>query len=109
MPTTMVGFAPLRTRTSEDYVKKLIIVALATLFFAGCASTERLDALDGRIAALENQVGGASDAAGEASSAAAKASRDAAAAQSTAQRALDAANAANERAERMAETCCARK
>ncbi len=105
----MVGFATVRTRISEEHVRKLIVIALATFFFAGCASTDRLDALDGRIAALEQQVSGSANSAGEAATAAAKAGRDAAAAQATAQRALDAANAANERAERMAETCCARK
>lgn len=92
-------------------MKKMIFAVLATLLFAGCASTgsDEMDALENRVAALERQVSGASDGAEEAGTAAARASRDAAAAQATAQRALDAANAANERAERMAETCCARK
>jgi outer membrane murein-binding lipoprotein Lpp len=106
---TMVGFALVEIWLSEAYVKKLFFVLMTTFLFAGCASTDLIDALETRVTALERQVGGASDSAAEASTAAARASRDAAAAQATAQRALDAANAANERAERMAETCCSRK
>lgn len=91
-------------------MKRLFIAALATLVFAGCASTgSEMETLENRVAALERQVSSASDAGSQAGTAAAKASRDAAAAQATAQRALDAANAANQRAERMAETCCSRK
>lgn len=92
-------------------MKKLFIALLATLLFAGCESTgsDRIDVLESRVTALERQAEGTSDAAGQATQAATRARREAAAAQTTAQRALDAANAANERAERMAETCCARK
>jgi murein lipoprotein len=90
-------------------VNKLLIALLATLLFTGCATTDQLNALETRVSALESQSQGASDAAGQAAQAAERARREAAAAQTTAQRALDAANAANERAERMAETCCARK
>lgn len=92
-------------------MKKLFFALMATLLLAGCAATgtDRIDALENRVTALERQASGASDAAEQAATGAARASRDAAAAQATAQRALDAANAANERAERIAETCCARK
>jgi predicted nucleic acid-binding Zn-ribbon protein len=111
MPTTVVRFAPVEIWLSEAYVKKLFFALIATALFTGCAATgtDRIDALESRVTALERQVGSASSAAEEAATAAARAARDAAAAQATAQRALDAANAANERAERMAETCCARK
>ena len=92
-------------------MKKLLVVLFATIAVSGCSTitTEQFNALENRVSALERQVGAAADSASDASSAAASAARDAAAAQATAERALDAANAANERAERMAETCCARK
>jgi hypothetical protein len=95
----------------RPYVKKLFLVIFATILVAGCSTvtTEQFNALENRVSAVERQAGSASDAASNAASAAASASQDAATAQATAERALDAANAANERAERMAETCCARK
>ncbi|MBX3706310.1 MAG: hypothetical protein KF911_06690 [Pseudomonadales bacterium] len=85
-------------------VKKVVIAMLATFVLAGCASVtpERVDALESRLSALENQVA-------TATSTANRASQEASAAQTAAQRALDAANQANERVQRIAETCCARK
>ena len=89
---------------------KNIVFALAAVFlFSGCVSQEALDALQNRVAALENQMSSASDAGSDAAAAAQAASREASAAKAAADRALDAANEANERVERMAETCCARK
>ena len=85
-------------------VKKVLIAMLATFVIAGCATVkpERIDALESRVSALENQVA-------TATSTANRASQEATAAQSSAQKALDAANQANERVQRIAETCCARK
>lgn len=93
------------------YVKKLIFAGIATLAMAGCTTitTEQFNALENRVAALESELGSAADAASDASAAASRASREASAAATTAQRALDAANEANERAQRMADTCCAQK
>ena len=108
----MLVSAPVETSLREaPKVKKLLLAVFATVLVSGCSTitTEQFNALENRVSALERQVGSASDTANSASTAAASASRDAAAAQATAERALDAANAANERAERMAETCCARK
>jgi cell division septum initiation protein DivIVA len=85
-------------------VKKVVIAMLATFAIAGCATVkpERVDALESRVSALENQVA-------TATSTANRSSQEATAAQTAAQRALDAANQANERVQRIAETCCARK
>lgn len=90
-------------------VKKTILIFLATFAFAGCASTADLNSLEARVSAMESEADSASTAANAASAAATKAGQDAAAAQSAAQRAMDAANSANQRAERIAETCCSRK
>ena len=89
---------------------KNIVFALAAVFlFSGCVSQEAFDALQNRVATLENQISSASDAGSDAAAAAQAASREASAAKAAADRALDAANEANERVERMAETCCSRK
>ena len=90
-------------------VKKVTLALLATFAIAGCASTDQIESIESRMSALESQVEAASSAADRAASAASRASQDAGAAQSAAERAMDAANQANERAERIAETCCARK
>lgn len=90
-------------------MKNILFALVAVFLFSGCVSQEAFDALQNRVAALEGQVSSAADAANSASSAAQAAARDASAAKATADRALNAANEANERAQRISETCCARK
>ena len=81
------------------------LVALAT----GCVSTSQFEALENRVATLERQGGSANDAASQAQSDAANAARNVSTAQQTADRALQAAQEANERVDRISNTCCARK
>jgi hypothetical protein len=90
-------------------LKNVLLAFAITALFAGCATTSEFNALEARVTALEGQVSSAADSASDAGSAAAQAGRDAASAKATAERALDAANEANERAERVADTCCSRK
>jgi outer membrane murein-binding lipoprotein Lpp len=96
--------APLNSHIKGLKVNKVVIAILATFVVAGCATVkpERIDAIESRLSSLENQVA-------TATSTANRASQEASAAQTAAQRALDAANQANERVQRIAETCCARK
>lgn len=103
--------ASINSHKKRLIVKKFAIALIATFAFAGCASvsTDRVDSIESRLSALESQVEAAASAADRASSAATRASQEASAAQSAAQRAMDAANQANERAQRISDTCCARK
>lgn len=108
----MLSSAPRSTATKKRLiVKKFAIALIATFAIAGCATggTEEADALQSRLSDLESQVEAAANAADRAASAATRASQEASAAQSAAQRAMDAANQANERAQRISDTCCARK
>lgn len=92
-------------------VKKFAIALIATFAIAGCATqgSEQMQGIESRLSDLESQVEAAANAADRAASAATRASQEASAAQSAAQRAMDAANQANERAQRISDTCCARK
>jgi len=90
-------------------VKNVLFALAAVVMLSGCISQEAFDALQNRVSALEGQISSASDASSDAAAAAQSASREASAAKAAADRALDAANEANERVERIAETCCARK
>lgn len=90
-------------------LKNVLLAFAVTALFAGCATTSQHEALQARVTALETQVSSASDSASDAAAAAQQAGRDANAAKATADRAMDAATEANERAERVADTCCSRK
>jgi hypothetical protein len=85
---------------------KLLVVA-ALVAIAGCSTvtTEQFKALESRVAAAEQQAKDAASAAAAAQGATATAN----AAKATADQALQAAREANDRAARIAETCCARK
>lgn len=102
---------PINGHKKRLIVKTFALALIATFAFAGCASvsTDRVDSIESRLSALESQVEAAANAADRAASAATRASQEASAAQSSAQRAMDAANQANERAQRISDTCCARK
>jgi len=102
---------PINSQKKRLIVKTFALALIATFAFAGCAtvSTDRVDSIESRLSALESQVEAAANAADRAASAATRASQEASAAQSSAQRAMDAANQANERAQRISDTCCARK
>jgi outer membrane murein-binding lipoprotein Lpp len=90
-------------------LKNVLLAFAVTALFAGCATTEQFNALQARVTALESQVSSAADSASDAAAAAQQAGRDANSAKATAERAMDAATEANERAERVADTCCSRK
>ena len=90
-------------------LKTLLFAFGAVIMLSGCATTEQLNALEARVSALESASGGTSSSDSDAVATARQAARDASAAKATAERAMDAANEANERAARVADTCCSRK
>ena len=89
-------------------MRTLILSIVGALALTGCTSqavTDRLDSLESELARVQQTADQARDLAQEAKSDAGAASEAAA----KADRALRAANEASQRAERIAETCCARK
>ncbi len=90
-------------------MKKLFLTVLVAAFVGGCATAsvteDEMQALTNRVAQLERELSAASGAASTAQAA----QRDAASARSIAERAMSAAEAANEKIDRVSSTCCARK
>ncbi len=89
-------------------MKMNLLVLAALVALSGCASTattDKLNALESRVAAAEQTANEAASAARQAAGAAAAAAE----AKAAADRAMQAAKEAGDRAARIAETCCARK
>lgn len=101
--------APPVTQQGLFFMKKIVCICFALVAVSGCASTERLDALEQQLSSVQRTADQALDVARQAQAKASDNASDVGEAQRMARQAMDTATETAERLRRMEDECCGGK